>query len=337
MPEIFFEDLVPGQVTTYGRHEVDRDDMVAFAREFDAQPFHVDEAAAKASAVGELIASGWYTSALQMRMHCDGLLNRAAGRGAPGVEELRWLRPVRAGDVLGVRQTVLDARPSRSRPGTGIVRLRLETLNGAGDPVLSQVHTGLFARRDATQDTDEAGYDGGPRHAPATSASPGHPVRGADARFFEDVEIGTVTPLGHYAFTAANIVDFARRFDPQPFHLSEAAAAASPFRRLAASGWHTAAAWMRCFVADREAVLARARTAGIEPRYGVSPGFRDLKWLRPVYAGDTIRFDTEALDKRISASRPGWGLVFSRSSGWNEAGKRVFAFSGSGFWGMREG
>lgn len=337
MTEIYFEDLTPGQVTTYGRHVVDRDEMVAFAREFDAQPFHVDEDAAKRSAVGELIASGWYTCALQMRMHCDGLLNRAAGRGAPGVEELKWLQPVRAGEVLSVRQTVLDARPSRSRPGTGIVRLRLDTLNGTGDPVLTSTHTGLFGRRDEPPEAAQARYDEpAAGQAAAPGRSPGRLLDTREARFFDDVEIGAVTPLGRYAFTAANIVDFARRFDPQPFHLSEAGAAASPFGRLAASGWHTAAAWMKCFVANRAAVLDRARADGVEPRYGVSPGFRDLRWLRPVYAGDTIAFETEAVDKRVSASRPGWGLVFTRSSGRNVAGELVFEFFGSGFYGLRD-
>lgn len=335
MPDIHFEDLVPGTVTTYGAHMVDRDEMVAFAREFDAQPFHVSEAKAAGSAVGELIASGWYSCALQMRMLCDAWLNRSASRGGPGIDELRWLRPVRPGDVLGVRQTVLETRTSRSRPAMGFVRFRLEMLTASGEPVMSQVHTGMFGRRDAPASAPEPGFGAAQTGAPAMAAPPSPRAEPA-ARFFEDVAVGDVTPLGAYAFTTANVVAFARRYDPQPFHVDEAAAVASPFGRLAASGWHTAAAWMKCFVAHRTGVLERASADGVEPRYGVSPGFRDLKWLKPVYPGDTIRFDTETVGRRASVSRPGWGLVFSRNSGWNAAGERVFEFTGSGFWGMRE-
>ncbi|MBM0207288.1 hypothetical protein JNW90_33130, partial [Micromonospora sp. STR1s_5] len=128
------------------------------------------------------------------------------------------------------------------------------------------------------------------------------------------------------------MIGFAKQFDPQPFHLSDEAARNSHFGRLAASGWQTAAIWMRLLVKARHAAIESARAAGHElPRFGPSPGFKNLRWLRPVLAGDTIRFATTIVDKRLSSSRPGWGLSFSHNSGWNQKGEKVFAFDGSGF------
>src|ERR1700710_655685 len=122
MAELFFEDFRPGHEMRFGGVRVERDAMVAFARDFDPQPFHIDEAKAADTFVGHLIASGWYTTALQMRMVCDGWMLRAAGMGSPGVDEVRWLKPVVAGDQLSVRQTVLETKDSRSRPEMGLVR-----------------------------------------------------------------------------------------------------------------------------------------------------------------------------------------------------------------------
>lgn len=331
MPELYFEDFMPGAVRTYGDHLVERDHMVAFAKTFDAQPFHVDEAAAKASAVGHLIASGWYAAALQMRMFCDGTLLRTAGLGSPGIDELKWLRPVAAGDRLSVRETILDARTSASRPDRGFVRFQLETLNAAGEPVLTHSLTGISARR---------GVEVEPAAAPASSrasyTSPPLARPEDEPTDFDAVEIGRVSGLGSYDFTEDNILAFARDYDPQAFHVDHDAAARGPFGALAASGWHTAAAWMSRLVTHRNAVAEHARTAGLPmPSWGVSPGFRDLKWKRPVLAGDTIHYATETVEKRLSVSRPGWGLVFSRSTGHNQAGELVFEFRGGGFMAQR--
>ena len=169
MAELYFEDFAPGAVRTFGDHPVERDAMVAFAEAYDAQPFHVDEAAAAASPVGRLIASGWYTACLQMRMVCDGTLLRAAGLGAPGIDELKWLRPVAAGDRLSVRETIVETRASASRPDRGLVRFRYETLNQSGEPVLQQTNWGFFLRRGAER-------EGGAAPAPAPGAPPPRPA-----------------------------------------------------------------------------------------------------------------------------------------------------------------
>ena len=150
-PELYFEDFEEGQVFELGEKVVTREEIVAFATEFDPQPFHVDEEAAEGSAFGGLVASGWHTAAVFMRLYVDAILSRAASMGSPGVEELRWLRPVRPGDALSARLTVLDAIPSASRPGRGTVYLVSEVHNGRGEKVMTMKARGLFARRSGAE------------------------------------------------------------------------------------------------------------------------------------------------------------------------------------------
>jgi acyl dehydratase len=153
-----------------------------------------------------------------------------------------------------------------------------------------------------------------------------------DMPFFEDLQIGARSEIGSHRFTVEEIKAFAERYDPQPFHLDEAAAARSHFGGLVASGWHTAATWMRLAVErrKRDAEAARARGEPVAV-LGPSPGFRDLKWLLPVYAGDTITYATEVVDKRVSARRPGWGLMHVLNTGTNQDGKLVLSFLSTAF------
>ena len=148
MPDIFLDDLAPGQTYDLGRRRVSREEILTFAREYDPQPFHVDEAAAAASIYGGLIASGWHTAAVYMRLLVDGFLGRAAAMGSPGVDELRWLKPVRPGDELAGRLEILEVRPSQSRPDRGLARCGAEVLNQDGEPVLRFTAMVLFRRRD---------------------------------------------------------------------------------------------------------------------------------------------------------------------------------------------
>jgi acyl dehydratase len=149
-------------------------------------------------------------------------------------------------------------------------------------------------------------------------------------KYFEDIAVGERASFGSHTFTPAEIKSFAARFDPQPFHLDEMAAAQSPYGALIASGWHTMALWMRHAVlyrrAENEAQGARGEPI---PELGPSPGFRDLKWLKPVYAGDTIAFAAEVVETRASKTWPRWGLVLSRNTGTNQAGDLVMSFIGS--------
>ena len=151
-------------------------------------------------------------------------------------------------------------------------------------------------------------------------------------KFFEDIQVGDVFEVGRYTFTADNIKAFATRFDPQPFHVDEEAAARSHFGALVASGWHTALAWMRLMIDHRrrmdEAMLARG-----EPVAGIGPalGFRELKWLKPVYVGDIIEYKSEVTELRLSNSRPRFGLMTFRSTGVNQNGEPVLSLISTTF------
>jgi acyl dehydratase len=146
VPELYFEDFEPGQVLELGTRELTEEDIVAFAREWDPQPFHVDAEAAKGSVFGGLIASGWHTGAMWMRMYVDTALGSAA-RGSPGIEELRWLAPVRPGDTLTGTLTVLETTPSERDPTRGTIRIRGEMTNGDGVVVMRMISRGHFGRR----------------------------------------------------------------------------------------------------------------------------------------------------------------------------------------------
>lgn len=149
MPDLFFEDFAPGQAYELGSRTVTEEEIVAFARQFDPQPFHLDPEAASESVFGGLIASGWHTGALWMRLYVDSLLGGAASMGSPGIEELRWLAPVRPGDTLAGRLTVLEVSPSSSRPDRGTVRIRGEMVNQDGVTVMAMTSRGHFGRRQA--------------------------------------------------------------------------------------------------------------------------------------------------------------------------------------------
>ena len=151
MPELYFEDLEPGQVVELGSHTVSEEEILAFARQWDPQPFHVDPQAARSSVFGGLIASGWHTGAMWMRLYVDTLLGPSS-MGSPGIEELRWLAPVRPGDTLSGRLTILEATPSERREDRGTVRIRGEMVNQDGVTVMSMVSRGHFARRPAPGD-----------------------------------------------------------------------------------------------------------------------------------------------------------------------------------------
>jgi acyl dehydratase len=151
-------------------------------------------------------------------------------------------------------------------------------------------------------------------------------------RFFEDLKVGQRRDIGSFTFTAEDIKRFATHFDPQPFHLDEEAGRNSLFGGLAASGWHVGSVCMKLLVADGQRLAALARERGEEVAVGgPSPGFRELRWLRPVLAGDTISFAGEIESLRTSSSRPQWGIVQSRNTGTNQRGEMVFSFLASAF------
>lgn len=143
----YWEDFKTGEVEEIGERRVDRDEIVAFARQFDPQSFHVDEAAARASIFGGLIASGWHTCSLVMRMMCDAYLVDSASLGSPGIDKLKWLKPVRPGDTLRARRTTIETRASKSKPQVGIVSNLWEVFNQNGELVMTMEGYSMFRRR----------------------------------------------------------------------------------------------------------------------------------------------------------------------------------------------
>ncbi|MBC7583899.1 MaoC family dehydratase [Tardiphaga sp. vice352] len=151
-------------------------------------------------------------------------------------------------------------------------------------------------------------------------------------RFLEDIELGHRREMGSFTFTAELIKAFAVQFDPQPFHLDEEAAEKSLFGGLAASGWHITAVGMKLLVADSQRQMAEASARGEVPAvWGPSPGFRELRWLRPVLAGDTISYANEVAAVRATASKPGWGIVQARNTATNQRGEVVCTFLATAF------
>jgi acyl dehydratase len=143
----YFEDFTEGETLELGSFSLTADEIVEFATKYDPQPMHTDLEAAQASVYGGLIASGWHTAASYMRLVVDNVLSSTASVGSPGIDQLRWLKPVRPGDELRARFQILETRPSNSRPDWGIVRSRGELLNQADEMVMTVEAVNFFVRR----------------------------------------------------------------------------------------------------------------------------------------------------------------------------------------------
>jgi acyl dehydratase len=152
----YWEDLKPGSVRELGSVTLSAPEIKAFAQQFDPQPFHTDEAAARQSIYGSLCASGWHTCALAMRLTVDNFLSESSSMGSPGLENLRWLKPVYPGDTLHLRYTITESRPLSKRHDLGLVRGLWEMFNQSGDKVLQMEGYGMFARRHPATPADSA-------------------------------------------------------------------------------------------------------------------------------------------------------------------------------------
>ncbi len=327
------DDLEIGATVTLGTRTITKDEIIAFARAYDPQPIHIDEAAAKASIVGGLCASGFHTCAFLMRSLVDDMFANATSLGSPGVDEVKWMKPVRPGDRLTARYTCTGKRALGSRPGVGVSQITFELMNQAGDSVMSWASNQFLRMR--------SGATTLPAAKPAASSKAATPSitslwdrsdklpAARTSQYFEDRHVGEIMDLGSHTFARDEIVAFARAFDPQPFHLDEDAAKASLFGGLCASGWHTAAVYVRHNVAFRQTVEAEMRANGVRPAiYGPSPGFRDLKWIKPVFVGDTIAFLARVSELRDLKSRPDRGMMIWDAQGRNQHGDIVFAITG---------
>ena len=146
---IWWEDFKVGERSEMGRHTFATDEIIAFARQFDPQPFHTDADAARDTPFGGLIASGWHTCAVGMRLMVENYIGRTVSLGSPGIDDIRWLKPVRAGDTLTYSRIVIESRASASRAGVGLVKHRWEAVNQSGETVLTMEDWGMYGRRPA--------------------------------------------------------------------------------------------------------------------------------------------------------------------------------------------
>lgn len=335
---LYFEDFIVGETRDFGAHRLSEAELLAFARRFDAQDFHIDAEKARHSFAGGLIASGWHSCAILWRLLCEGFLLDAACLSSPGIEQVKWLRPVRAGDALTARRQVVEATASDKTSDHGSVRFRCELINQAGETVLELTQQILFRRRSRQTEAVRPPPPGSFLYVPPAVPSPLRlpPQEPDSSCYFDEVAIGDVTELGAVEFTREEIRAFTSAFDPQSGQLEAAAEARRDPGAVTASGWHTACGWMALMVAHRRRLEAAAKGAPA-PRIGVSPGFQDLRWLKPVLAGDRISYSSTVTGMKASASRPGWGLVFHHNAGVNQQGQKVFSFEGCVFWERRPG
>ncbi len=147
MPKLYFEDFKVGEILPLGERHITEEEIIAFAKQFDPQPFHIDPEAAAHSPFGGIIASGWHTCALTMRLMCEAYVLDAASLGSPGMDEIRWLKPVRGGDTLRGERTTLEARPSQSKPDRGVIINECRLYNQNGELVMKMRGMGMFLRR----------------------------------------------------------------------------------------------------------------------------------------------------------------------------------------------
>jgi acyl dehydratase len=149
-----FEDFAPGHFGSFGPRHVPREEIIAFAAEFDPQPMHLDEDAARESMLRGLSGSGWHLCSLMMRMMFDGFIGRTASLGSPGVNEVRWLSPLRPGDDLMLDVEIVEARVSKSRPTTGLVTFKCTIRNKAGETLCDMVSPIIVKRRESNEQVD---------------------------------------------------------------------------------------------------------------------------------------------------------------------------------------
>ncbi|RTL60521.1 MAG: MaoC family dehydratase [Hyphomicrobiales bacterium] len=325
---IYHEDLQPDHNIALGERTLSKAEIITFGRSYDPQPMHIDEEAAKATLVGGLCASGFHTCAVMMRMACDGILNRMASLGSPGVEEVLWKKPVRPDEPYHARYRVLEKRDLASRRDVGLSRITVELFNSKEELAASWISIQMTRRRSPLETLPER-QSASPRTPLADIWSgPAEAAGSLPDGYFEDRQIGETVAYPPHTFERGAIIDFARQFDPQPFHLDDEAAKASLFGALCASGWHTAAIFIRSIVSARMQANAAARANGIRlPAYGPSPGFRDLRWFKPVFVGDTVEFRSRISRKVDLKSRPERGLIVNDVQGRNQKGEVVFAIT----------
>lgn len=324
MSFLTFEDFQPGEIRTYGDYSIDESELLAFAAAYDPQPFHLDREAAKDGIFSGLAASGWHICSALMRMMIDDWLGHSSMIAGIGIEDNRWLAPVRPGDRLTAHTTTLEKVDLRSRPGAGVVKVQTALRNQNGVEVMRQTLSNLFARREPLKapPSDSSRRSARPQADPLVERIDDPAAALTDD--FACARIGAWADLGETEFTADFIREYALKYDPAPFHVDEEAGRAHALGAMSAAGLHTASCWMHHFIA------ARRRLGGGRLQDRASPGFRDMLWRRPVLVGDRIAFSTQVIAKR-ETSKSGLCLVTSRNLGVNQRGETALDFIASVF------
>lgn len=307
----------PGERISLGTTVLGRDDIIAFATEFDAQPFHLDESAAETTLLGGLAASGWHTCTAVMSLLQRAATERGLALDPAGAEEILWLKPVRPGDALTATLVWGQRACHACSDRVGSFPIAIEAINQAGEPVM-RCRMDCLARREHVEAPARI------RECPMRQARPARALRrGGDhaIKFFEDVAAGDEIDLGDYAFSTERVCAFHSNYIGAPFAASTLGEAPT------ASAWHLTAAWMHCIVryyAQHARQLSeRARPI---PRLGPAAGVKHLRWHLPVRSGETIAFRAWAERKIEIASREHWGLLVVGAEGVNANGDPVVSF-----------
>jgi len=312
---LFWEDLAVGQVMTFGHCLVSREDIIGFARQYDPQPSHIDEQAARTTMLKGLAASGWHICTVFMTMLHDGLLSHCRVARLHAIEEIKWRTPVRPGDQLSCQVSVLAKTSGSARPGFGACTLDCAALNAGGRVVMSWKLQLDFMYREIRSD-GATEFESDHRTSTVVRRPGDHGIK-----YFEDVRQGDEIKLGDHEFTADRIADFGKRYCRQPVHPDAAV------ERPSASGWHVTAVWMQRLVRYymRETVKLQAAGHSV-PQLGPSLGIKQLRWHRPVYEGDVLTFASLAERKLLTTSKPGWGLLIARTIIHNQDNEDVASF-----------
>ena len=321
MSRSFWDDIQTGGQLDLGSVAVSQDDIVRFASEFDAQPFHTDEEAARTTLLGGLSASGWHTCTLIMRLLEETIARHSGVLETAGLEEIIWLRPVRPDDVLTA--TVRWSRESACSCGSG-ARVReadIEVRNQRGEVAMQWQMNCLIApntepRRQISQDCPMR-----KGRAARVLRRPGdHAIK-----YFEDVVPGDEIALGEYAFTIDKIAAFSARYAAESARDRNVHPCAAD-GAVTAPVWHVTAVWMHCIVRyyDQQAARLR-RQAKPVPLLGPAVGVKHLRWHAPVVMGEAITFRAWA-ERKIEISRGNWGLLVVGAVGENRRGDTVVSF-----------
>lgn len=321
-----YEDLAVGEQFDLGSRTVGKAEIFEFARDFDPQRFHLDPAVAAESLLGGVAASGWHTASILMRLFHDGWLLGVDGHGSPGVSRFAWKSPLHAGDTVCAVGEITGLRPLRSLPGFGMAEIGFVMNGSAGGEIAFSTWNVLIGMREAGEESPPGTKRKPPKPGPQPSDA-----RPADSRMFylDTCPLGERIDLGEVGISREEILRFARAFDPQPFHVDEAAARATHFGGLIASGWHSCALWMRANVHTRQRLLdampATERDLATHSA-GIGLGFEDLIWPAPVRPGDRLHAYITACERTESKSRPDWGRIRARAELVNQSGALVVRF-----------